>query len=303
MQEGGMTTTTSSQQSSSMNRSIPPTKTAGKSVTINKALSMNYNANEAQGGEQPSGGSKNMENNSEVSSKCNNQSNLANNPNAGKVFVESHLGKERSINQIAGKGNCGDHDQMHKGANGKQRSNNLEQTKDPNHTKNRSSSTGTSGDSEHDKDHTPKANNNITGKLAPNAHNQHDHNKSRNLLNSEKQNEHEKGIHNAQADGNRQNVVRTNKGNTTMDPRISPPIKVSSNFDTYRPNHPKTNQFSPENNQNRPHFNNSGNKNTNSQIPEPSPPTVVQSLATRLRANQAKNTNHVIITPPPIMAT
>ncbi|KAH0778633.1 hypothetical protein KY290_005060 [Solanum tuberosum] len=102
---------------------------------------------------------------------------------------------------------------------------------------------------------------------------------------------------NIEADGNRQTVVNTNKGNITMDPIIPPPIKVSSNFDIYRPNHPKPNQFSPKKNQNRPPFNNSGNKNINSQTPEPSPPTVVQSLATRLRANQAKSTTHVIITP------
>ncbi|KAG5571346.1 hypothetical protein H5410_061112 [Solanum commersonii] len=245
-----------------MNRSIPPTKTTDKSVTISKAISMNYNANEAQGREQPSGGSKNMEKNIEVSSKFINQSNLADNPNASKVFVESHLGKEKSINQIVRKGNCGDHDQMNKGANGEQKR-----------------------DSEHDKDHTPMANNNITGKLAPNAHNQHDHNNSCNLLNSKKQNEHEKGIHNVKADGNKQNVVTTNKGNIIMDPRIPLPIKVSSNFDTYRPKHPKANQFSPKKNQNRPPFSNSGNKNTNSQIPEPSLPTVVQCLATRLAVN------------------
>uniref|UniRef100_M1DY84 Dual specificity protein kinase pyk2 n=1 Tax=Solanum tuberosum TaxID=4113 RepID=M1DY84_SOLTU len=220
IQECGMITTTTSHQSSSMNRSINPSKAAGKNVTISKAISMDHTANEAQGGEQPSGGNKNVENNIEVSSKCTNHSNLANTPNAGKSV--------------------------------------------------------------------------------PNAYNQHDHNKSGNLLNSENQNEHEKGIHNVQADGNRQTVVNTNKGNITMDPIIPPPIKVSSNFDTYRPNHPKPNQFSPKKNQNRPPFNNSGNKNINPQTPEPSPPTVVQSLATRLRANQAKSTTHVIITPPVI---
>ncbi|KAK4721160.1 hypothetical protein R3W88_011393 [Solanum pinnatisectum] len=274
LQEGGMIDTTTSQQSSSMNRSINPSEAAGKNVTISKAISMDYSANEAQGGEEPSGGNKNVENNIEVSSKCTNHSNLANTPNAGKVFVEIPLGKERSINQIAVKGNVSDHNQMPKDTNGDQRR------------------------QENGKYHTPKVNNNITGKSVPSTHNQHDHNKFGNLLNYENQNEHEKGIHNVQVDGNGKTVVNTNKGNTTMDPRIPPPIKVSSNFDTYRPNHPKPNQISPKKNQNRPPFNNSGNKNMNSQIPEPSPPTVVQSLATRLRANQAKITTPVIITPP-----
>lgn len=116
-----MITTTTSHQSSSMNRSINPSKAAGKNVTISKAISMDHTANEAQGGEQPSGGNKNVENNIEVSSKCTNHSNLANTPNAGKVFVEIPLGKDRSINQIAVKGNNSDHNQMPKDTNGDQR--------------------------------------------------------------------------------------------------------------------------------------------------------------------------------------
>ncbi|KAH0693023.1 hypothetical protein KY290_021190 [Solanum tuberosum] len=130
----------------------------------------------------------------------------------------------------------------------------------------------------------------------------HDNNKPTNLLNSENQNMHEKGSHNVQVDGNEQLMANINKGIITIDPRIPPPIKVSSNFDTYKSSHPKTNQFSPKKNQNRPTPNSFGNNNTNSQIPKPSPPTVVQSLAIRLRANQAKNTISVIINPP-IMAS
>ncbi|KAG5571577.1 hypothetical protein H5410_061343 [Solanum commersonii] len=242
---------------------------AGKSV-----MSMDHTANNPQGREQSIGGNKNVDNNIEVSSKCSNQSNLANTHNAGKVLVEIPQSNERSKHQTVGKRDSSDHNQIPEDIDGEQKR------------------------QENGKNYTPKVNHNTTGKAVIYVHNQHDHNKPANLLNSENQNMHEKGSHNLQVDGNEQTMENINKGNITIDPRIPPPIKVSSNFDTYKSNHPKTNQFSPKMNQNRPTPNSFGNKNTKSQIPEPSPPTVVQSLATRLRANQAKNIIPVIINPP-----
>ncbi|WMV50121.1 hypothetical protein MTR67_043506 [Solanum verrucosum] len=75
-----------------------------------------------------------------------------------------------------------------------------------------------------------------------------------------------------------------------IDPKIlPPPLKVSSNFDSYRPNQPRTNQTSPKQNQHKPIVNSTFIKNANQQIPDPSPPTIFQSLATRLKAIQTKN--------------
>ncbi|KAG5595028.1 hypothetical protein H5410_036260 [Solanum commersonii] len=74
-----------------------------------------------------------------------------------------------------------------------------------------------------------------------------------------------------------------------IDSSIPHPIKISSNSDTHKPNHQRNNQSSPRQNQNKPPINSSSTKNVNHQIPDPAPPTVTQSLATRLRANQIKN--------------
>ncbi|KAH0669580.1 hypothetical protein KY289_024073 [Solanum tuberosum] len=75
-----------------------------------------------------------------------------------------------------------------------------------------------------------------------------------------------------------------------IDPKIlPPPVKVSSNFDSYRPNQQRTNQTSPKQNQHKPFVNSTLTKNANHQIPNPSPPTIFQSLATRLKAIQTKN--------------
>ncbi|KAH0642167.1 hypothetical protein KY289_033141 [Solanum tuberosum] len=191
-----------------------------------------------------------------------------------EVLVKIPQSNEMSTHQTAEKRDSSDHNQIPKDIDGEQKR------------------------QENGKNYTPKVNHNATGKAAINVHNQHDHNKPANLLNSENQNMHEKGSHNIQVDGNEQTMENINKGNITIDPRIPPPIKVSSNFDTYKSSHPKTNQFSPKMNQNRPTPNSFGNNNTKSQIPEPSPLTVVHSLATRLRANQAKNTIPIIINPP-----
>ncbi|KAK4736302.1 hypothetical protein R3W88_010563 [Solanum pinnatisectum] len=76
--------------------------------------------------------------------------------------------------------------------------------------------------------------------------------------------------------------------------KVPPTIKISSNFDVYRPTQQKLTQNSPKNNHNKP----SGNNFFNAQIPDPAPPTVTQSLATRLRANQIKNATPMDIIPP-----
>ncbi|KAG5605797.1 hypothetical protein H5410_027289 [Solanum commersonii] len=77
-----------------------------------------------------------------------------------------------------------------------------------------------------------------------------------------------------------------------------PPIKISSNFDSYRPNQQRTSQTSPKPNQNKPPVNSALPKNVNYQIPDPSPPTVFQSLATRLKAIQTKNSTPLDIISP-----
>ncbi|KAK6782060.1 hypothetical protein RDI58_019856 [Solanum bulbocastanum] len=114
------------------------------------------------------------------------------------------------------------------------------------------------------------------------------------------QNEHEKGQSVVQAgdfmieDQSR----KTTQNVLNVDSKIPSPIKVSSNFDTYRPNHQRTSQTSPKHNQNRPHGNTVPLRNVSHQIPDPAPPIVTQSLASRLRANQIKNANPLDITTP-----
>ncbi|KAK4730433.1 hypothetical protein R3W88_023421 [Solanum pinnatisectum] len=78
---------------------------------------------------------------------------------------------------------------------------------------------------------------------------------------------------------------------------IPPPIKISSNFDTYKPNLHNANQNNLNQNNNKPSPHSSFPKN-NQQIPDPSPPTVTQSLATRLRASQNTNVIPLNIAPP-----
>ncbi|KAH0636075.1 hypothetical protein KY285_035779 [Solanum tuberosum] len=80
-----------------------------------------------------------------------------------------------------------------------------------------------------------------------------------------------------------------------MSSKVPPPIKISSNFDVYRPVQQKNNQNRFEQTLKKTPVNNSINKNNNHQIPDPAPPTVTQSLATRLRANQLKNATPMII--------
>ncbi|KAK4709696.1 hypothetical protein R3W88_004209 [Solanum pinnatisectum] len=87
------------------------------------------------------------------------------------------------------------------------------------------------------------------------------------------QNEHEKGNSIMQAGVNEvyeQTKKITHNGHN-MEPKIPPPIKVSSNFDIYQPNQQRTNQNSPKQNHNKPPVNNSSIRNTNHQIPDPSP--------------------------------
>ncbi|KAG5595093.1 hypothetical protein H5410_036325 [Solanum commersonii] len=80
-------------------------------------------------------------------------------------------------------------------------------------------------------------------------------------------------------------------------PKIPPPPKVSTNFDGYNPNPQRAIQNSLVQNQNRIPVTSSTNRNNN-QIPDPAPPTVTQSLATRLRANQMKNATPMTIDQP-----
>ncbi|KAH0687778.1 hypothetical protein KY284_018331 [Solanum tuberosum] len=80
-------------------------------------------------------------------------------------------------------------------------------------------------------------------------------------------------------------------------PKIPPPLKVSSNFDAYRPAPQRTNQNSNDQAQNKLPATSPFNR-SNNQIPDPAPPTVTQSLATRLRANQIKNAIPMIIDQP-----
>ncbi|KAG5604804.1 hypothetical protein H5410_026296 [Solanum commersonii] len=83
-----------------------------------------------------------------------------------------------------------------------------------------------------------------------------------------------------------------------MNSKIPPPIKISSNFDVYRPVQQKTNQNNLEQTLKKTPVNNFVNENNNHQIPDPAPPTVTQSLATRLRANQLKNATPMTIDQP-----
>ncbi|WMV13664.1 hypothetical protein MTR67_007049 [Solanum verrucosum] len=79
--------------------------------------------------------------------------------------------------------------------------------------------------------------------------------------------------------------------------KIPPPFKVSSNFDGYKPTQQRPDQNSLEQNHNKLHVISSTNRNKN-QILDPAPPTVTQSLASRLRANQMKNATPMVIDQP-----
>ncbi|KAH0712244.1 hypothetical protein KY289_008203 [Solanum tuberosum] len=79
--------------------------------------------------------------------------------------------------------------------------------------------------------------------------------------------------------------------------KIPPPLKVSSNFDGYKSTQQKTDQNSLEQNHNKLPVTSSTNRNNN-QIPDPAPPTVTQSFASRLRANQMKNATPLVIDQP-----
>ncbi|WMV45641.1 hypothetical protein MTR67_039026 [Solanum verrucosum] len=85
------------------------------------------------------------------------------------------------------------------------------------------------------------------------------------------------------------------KDHNQMNSKIPPPIKISSNFDVYRPVQQKITQNNVEQTLKKTLVSNSVNKNNHQQIPDPAPPTVTQSLATRLRANQLKNATPMII--------
>ncbi|WMV50084.1 hypothetical protein MTR67_043469 [Solanum verrucosum] len=111
------------------------------------------------------------------------------------------------------------------------------------------------------------------------------------------QNVHEKGhlfVQNREKEQPENNIQK----GPDIDYRIPPPIKVSSNFDIHRTTHQRNNQNSPKQTQNKTPVNNPSTRNVTHQIPDPAPPTVTQSLATRLRANQIKNDTPLDITSP-----
>ncbi|KAH0664058.1 hypothetical protein KY284_028989 [Solanum tuberosum] len=123
---------------------------------------------------------------------------------------------------------------------------------------------------------------------------------SRNKLHSG-QNELGKGQVVVQAAGNEATgqVGKLSHISHDIDPKILPsPVKISSNFDSYRTNQQRTIQTSPKQTQHKPIVNSTLKKNANHQIPDPSPPTIFQSLATRLKAIQTKNSGPMDIISP-----
>ncbi|WMV30200.1 hypothetical protein MTR67_023585 [Solanum verrucosum] len=97
---------------------------------------------------------------------------------------------------------------------------------------------------------------------------------SRNKLHSG-QNELGKGQVVVQAAGNEATGQAGKLSHISQDitPKIlPPPVKISSNFDSYRPNQQRNNQTSPKQNQHKPIANSILSKNANHQIPDPSPP-------------------------------
>ncbi|KAH0658154.1 hypothetical protein KY289_026902 [Solanum tuberosum] len=101
-----------------------------------------------------------------------------------------------------------------------------------------------------------------------------------------------------QTNGNGGVAQQDHKDHNQMNSKIPTPIKISSNFDVYRPVQQKIGQNNGEKTLKKTPVNNSVNKNNHQQIPDPAPPTVTQSLATRLRANQLKNATPMIIDQP-----
>ncbi|KAH0756594.1 hypothetical protein KY290_026864 [Solanum tuberosum] len=116
-----------------------------------------------------------------------------------------------------------------------------------------------------------------------------------------KQNENEKEELLEQANRNggvTQHEENIRKDHNQMSSKIPPPIKISSNFDVYRLVQQKNNQNNPKQTLKKTPGSSSVNKNNHQQIPDPAPPTVTQSLATRLRVYQLKNTTPMIIDQP-----
>ncbi|KAG5615000.1 hypothetical protein H5410_014824 [Solanum commersonii] len=137
----------------------------------------------------------------------------------------------------------------------------------------------------------------VAGKSVNFAPNNYDHNFPPFNSSHSSQNVHEKGQFFVQNRAKEQSENNIQKG-PGIDSSIPPPIKISSNYDTHKPNYQRNNQSSPRQNQNKPPVNSSSTRNDNHQIPDPAPPTVTQSLATRLRANQIKNDIPLDITSP-----
>ncbi|KAG5568620.1 hypothetical protein H5410_064371, partial [Solanum commersonii] len=81
-------------------------------------------------------------------------------------------------------------------------------------------------------------------------------------------------------------------------PKIPPLLKVSSNFDEYKLTQQRADQNSLEQNQNKIPLHSRAHNVNNNQILDSAPPTVTQSLASRLRANQMKNATPMIIDQP-----
>ncbi|OIT30421.1 hypothetical protein A4A49_25953 [Nicotiana attenuata] len=110
----------------------------------------------------------------------------------------------------------------------------------------------------------------------------------------------------AQPNQSNQAPLNNQNNNKSIHP---PPLKVSSNFE--RPPHPKKNKKNPTKPPDKPDQSNpnatinqstSNNQNKAKQPanPPPSPPTVIQSFATRLRARHEAERNPLVFSPPVI---
>ncbi|KAK6780110.1 hypothetical protein RDI58_022294 [Solanum bulbocastanum] len=130
-----------------------------------------------------------------------------------------------------------------------------------------------------------------TGKYARTSLNDYDQTNTLGNNSHNSQNKCEKGISIVQADVNeaKGHVEKTSHSTLNVDNQILPHVKISSNFYVNRPGQQRMTQSSPKQNQNKPPATSSFTRNISQQIPDPSPFTVTQSLATRLRAIQLKN--------------
>ncbi|KAK4706663.1 hypothetical protein R3W88_033795 [Solanum pinnatisectum] len=93
-----------------------------------------------------------------------------------------------------------------------------------------------------------------TSKYTHTSLNDYDHTNTLGNNSRNSQNECEKGISIVQAGVNeaKGQVEKTNHSTLNVDSQIPPPVKISSNFDVYRPGQQRMTQSSPKQNQNKP---------------------------------------------------